>query len=77
MQKWEYCVLRYTSGSIGNEAVFIGSDGARRKIPHRDEGFLQELNRLGAEGWEVVSYGNSESKAGTYREAWTLKRPTK
>ncbi len=77
MQKWEYSVLRHTSGSMGSEVVYIGPDGVRKKVPLGEEDILKELNKLGVEGWEVASYGNAESMGGIYRETWTLKRPKK
>ncbi len=39
---------------------------------------MRELNKLGAEGWEVVGYGVSATTLGGTvlgGESWTLKRP--
>jgi hypothetical protein len=72
MQKWEHSFLvRYITEKRYKEAVFIGSDGMEKKCPAEEEGLLIELNKLGAEGWEVVGYGVSPS----HKAIWTLKRP--
>lgn len=65
MATWEYHVLKFEPTGM----VFRGG-----KIP--DEWLSEELNKLGAEGWELVSTFTSAIAQGATNEvAVILKRP--
>jgi hypothetical protein len=75
MQKWEYSFLVRDWAKVTGDAAFIGPDGIKRDCSHIVSDMLRELNKLGAEGWEVVGYGTSGSHLFAYQAIWTLKRP--
>ncbi len=74
MQKWEYSLLGRVQQEAfsGEEIFFIGPDGTKKNYNAKKEGLLlRALNKLGAEGWEVVGYAVNRGND----EIWTLKRP--
>ncbi len=57
-QKWEYCYVSspFQTGTIGNLTykVFV-SQGGEKWLADSDSTGVAALNKLGAEGWELVS----------------------
>lgn len=57
-QKWEYCYVSsaFQSGTIGNISfkVYVSQDG-EKSLADSDSTGVAALNRLGADGWELVS----------------------
>lgn len=57
-QKWEYCYVSsaFQSGTIGNISfkVYV-SQGSEKWLADSDSTGVAALNRLGAEGWELVT----------------------
>jgi hypothetical protein len=57
-QKWEYCYVSsaFQSGTIGNISfkVYV-SQGGEKWLADSDSTGVAALNRLGADGWELVS----------------------
>lgn len=57
-QKWEYCYVSspFQSGTIGNISfkVYV-SQGGEKWLADSDSTGVAALNRLGADGWELVT----------------------
>lgn len=57
-QKWEYCYVSsaFQSGTVGNISfkVYV-SQGGEKSLVDSDSTGVAALNRLGADGWELVS----------------------
>jgi hypothetical protein len=66
-QKWEYCYVSsaFQFGSIGKISfkVYV-SQGGEKLLADSDSTGVAALNRLGADGWELVSASDELSYAG-------------
>lgn len=80
MVKWEYCLITCTPMSGLDEAgvrlsyQVVAPDGGRRLEIHSDDpsplsAIGRLLNKLGADGWELVSYDTTTNRG-------VFKRPT-
>lgn len=81
-QKWEYCYVSspFTFGSNGSIStkVYV-SKGGEKWLADSDNTGVAALNRLGAEGWELVSASDELTPSGIPGNPTTtrflLKRP--
>jgi len=79
--KWEYALLvrrRHAQGQgWGLSYVWYGPDGSRRDVSDYADTAIAHLNRVGAEGWELVSaqedVNNLQGTTEVHR--YHLKRP--
>ena len=57
-QKWEYCYVSsaFYAGTVGNASfkVYV-SQGGEKSLADSDSTGVAALNKLGADGWELVS----------------------
>ena len=81
MVKWEYALLVRRRVGEGRRLemtyIWYGPDGSRRDVSAFGDTAISHLNRVGAEGWELVSasedINNQESTFEVHR--YHLKRP--
>ena len=79
---WEYALLYLNTdgGGVWSGRFLIEGEKARGVIANNWEERLTTFNRLGREGWEVVSQSadgsaNGPSRSYVYGWQWLLKRP--
>lgn len=53
MAKWEYCILRQHTSQ---EYWIYQSNGEKEQVKGSEVSLAAVLSRLGAQGWEAVSY---------------------
>ncbi len=71
-QKWEYCIISYGAGTLGNVILVSFGDGVRLKYKGNEDELARVLTQLGSEGWET-SGGAGSTQA--EQLIWVLKRP--
>ncbi|HEY0699372.1 MAG TPA: hypothetical protein VGD43_16355 [Micromonospora sp.] len=81
MIRWEYALLVRRRQAIGQawELTYFwyGPDGTRRDVSAYGETAIAHLNRVGAEGWELVSAAEDVNnlQGTTEVHRYHLKRP--
>lgn len=73
MAAWQYAQLwgEYKSDYTQWEWYWIRPDGVKKKCK---SGELEELNRAGGEGWELILFERGQGVSG-YFQKYTFKRP--
>ena len=69
MQRWDYAVFYFQAGR--GKKRFVAFTDQKSWEPIGDNDFLNVLDRLGEDGWEMVS----SQLEGDGAEAWYFKRP--
>lgn len=71
MPKWEYYVLQNTASPTVVGVFGYTPDGKRLRFSEQSgtTELVKVLNKLGSEGWEVIS-----NAAEGYNSTWTLRR---
>jgi hypothetical protein len=80
MVAWEYALL-VRRRETGNRLTFVwyGPDGSKRDVSALGDTAIAHLNRVGADGWELVSASEDINNLETAREIYRyhLKRPAR
>lgn len=69
--QWEYRMLTSSAETMAQTVMKAATEGDEPP----DESLIQQLNELGADGWELVDIATSVSMGSTHSIIVMLKRP--